>query len=87
MQMCPPSFKNLTEGQPLTLIYVCRWGVKLTIHLHLMPRLGKSGAIPLLPKYAYMAGPLDKLYSCVCIWARDCVHVCVCVYVCINLIL
>jgi len=30
------------------------WGVKLSDHLHLVPRLRISGAIPLLPLYAFM---------------------------------
>ena len=30
-------------------------GVKLTTHLHLVPRLRMSGAIPLIPLYAFMA--------------------------------
>jgi hypothetical protein len=30
-------------------------GVKLTTHLHLVPRWGMRGAIPQLPQYAFMA--------------------------------
>jgi hypothetical protein len=30
------------------------WGVKLTTHLHLVPRLRMIGAMPLLPLYAFM---------------------------------
>jgi hypothetical protein len=36
--------------------------VKLTTHLYLVQRLRKSGAIPLLPLYAYMALTQGKLY-------------------------
>jgi len=32
---------------------VKRRGVKLTTHLHLMPRLRMRGAIPLLPQYVF----------------------------------
>ena len=28
--------------------------MKLITHLHLVPRLGMSGAVPLLPVYAFM---------------------------------
>jgi hypothetical protein len=31
------------------------WDVNLTTHLNLVPRLRMSGAIPLLPIYAFMA--------------------------------
>jgi hypothetical protein len=31
------------------------WGVNLTTHIHLMPRLSIHGAIPPLPQFAFMA--------------------------------
>jgi hypothetical protein len=31
------------------------WGMKLTTHLHLMPKLRIGGAIPPLPEYVFMA--------------------------------
>jgi hypothetical protein len=34
--------------------------VKLTTHLHLVPRSKKNGAIPPLPQYAFMAWCLVK---------------------------
>jgi hypothetical protein len=34
-----------------------RQNMKLTNHLHLVPRLGMSGAVPILPLYAVMAWP------------------------------
>jgi hypothetical protein len=34
---------------------VISWGLKLTTYLHLVPRLRMSGAIRLLPLYAFMA--------------------------------
>jgi hypothetical protein len=36
-------------------------GVKLTTHLHLVPKSRKHGAMPLLPKYAFVAWYLVKL--------------------------
>jgi hypothetical protein len=36
------------------------WGVKLTAHLHLVPRLRMYGAIPLLPQYVFMVWYLVK---------------------------
>jgi hypothetical protein len=36
------------------------WGVKLTTHLHLVPRLRKREAIPPLPQYVFMAWCLVK---------------------------
>jgi hypothetical protein len=37
-------------------------GVKLTTHLHLVPRLRVSGAIPLLPLYAFMPWTCKTTY-------------------------
>jgi hypothetical protein len=36
------------------------WGVKLTTHLHLVPRSRMRGFIPLLPQYVFMAWSLVK---------------------------
>jgi len=34
---------------------LCGWGVKLTTHLHLVPKLRMSGGIPVLPLHAFIA--------------------------------
>ena len=38
------------------------WDIVLTTHLHLVPRLGMSGAIPLLPLYAIIVCTQDQHY-------------------------
>jgi len=35
--------------------FVREWSVKLTTHLHLVPKSRMHGAIPALPQYAFMA--------------------------------
>jgi len=38
-------------------------GVTMTTHIHLVPRLIKHGAIPLLPLYAFMAWITTSLHG------------------------
>jgi len=40
-------------------------GMKLTTHLHLVPRLSMSGAVPLLPIYAFIAWTGKILTFCI----------------------
>ena len=47
--LSPPVSYSLSTGDQ------SGWGVKLTTHLHRVPRLRKGGAIPLLSLYAFNA--------------------------------
>jgi hypothetical protein len=44
-------------------------GVKLTTHLHLVPKLRLSRAVPLLPPYAFMAAQ-EQLYHYIYIYIQ-----------------
>lgn len=39
------------------------WGVKLTTHPILAPRLSMGGAIPLLPPYTFLASTAENLFT------------------------
>jgi len=55
----------LFSGYQCFFLGVHGQGMKLTTHIHLLPRLRMSGAVPLIPIYAFVAWTGKILHFCV----------------------
>jgi len=56
---------HLFSGYRGSFLGVHGWGMKLTTHLHLLPTIRMSKAVPLLPIYAFMAWTGKTLHFCI----------------------